>query len=124
MPPKGASTTLQPMRLPPLHKLRIRRPNQADANPCLSIMSSVLSMLDQTVECLQSLKGLVGLEMSIMLIGVLCSMLGIIRIQRRRLPGTGDTAESLYGHKGRMQRGLCIWMEANVNVEAEKPKAE
>lgn len=45
MPPKGsASTKLQPMRLPPLQKLRVRRPNQADANPCLSIMSSVLSM--------------------------------------------------------------------------------
>lgn len=43
MPPKGSSTALQPMRLPPLPKLRVRRPNQADANPCLAIMSSVLS---------------------------------------------------------------------------------
>ena len=43
MPPKGASTKLQPMRLPPLPNLRVRRPNQADANPCLAIMSSVLS---------------------------------------------------------------------------------
>ncbi|PSS24972.1 hypothetical protein M430DRAFT_133051 [Amorphotheca resinae ATCC 22711] len=43
MPAKGAPTKLQPMRLPPLHKLRVRRPNQADANPCVSIMSSVLS---------------------------------------------------------------------------------
>lgn len=44
MPPKGAATTtLKPMRLPPLHKLKVRRPNEGDANPCLSIMSSVLS---------------------------------------------------------------------------------
>merc|ERR1711939_763028 len=45
MPPpkKGSvSTALQPMRLPPLPKLRVRRPNQADANPCLALMSSVL----------------------------------------------------------------------------------
>lgn len=50
MPPKGASTALQPMRLPPLHKLRVRRPNQADANPCLSIMSSVLSALPRPLQ--------------------------------------------------------------------------
>ncbi|KAF8856850.1 mitochondrial ribosomal protein 10 [Acephala macrosclerotiorum] len=44
MPPKGsAATKLQPMRLPPLPKLRVRRPNQADANPCLALMSSVLT---------------------------------------------------------------------------------
>ncbi|KAL2070099.1 hypothetical protein VTL71DRAFT_14779 [Oculimacula yallundae] len=49
MPPpsKGSiSTALQPMRLPPLHKLRVRRPNQADANPCLTLMSSVLTRRD------------------------------------------------------------------------------
>ncbi|KAN0090534.1 hypothetical protein V8E51_019113 [Hyaloscypha variabilis] len=43
MPPKGGSTKLSPMRLPPLPKLRVRRPNQADANPCLTLMSSVLT---------------------------------------------------------------------------------
>ncbi|KAG4431813.1 hypothetical protein DL95DRAFT_434876 [Leptodontidium sp. 2 PMI_412] len=43
-PKKGSvSTALQPMRLPPLPKLRVRRPNQADANPCLTLMSSVLT---------------------------------------------------------------------------------
>ncbi|KAI6710016.1 mitochondrial 37S ribosomal protein YmS-T, partial [Diplocarpon mali] len=46
MPPKGSSTALQPMRLPPLPKLRVRRPNQAEANPCLAIMSSMLSTLN------------------------------------------------------------------------------
>lgn len=45
MAPKGASTKLKPMRLPPLPRLKIRRPNQADANPCLAIMSSVLSTI-------------------------------------------------------------------------------
>ncbi|KAH8819933.1 hypothetical protein F5884DRAFT_762204 [Xylogone sp. PMI_703] len=43
MPPKGASTKITPMRLPPLPKLRVRRPNQSEANPCLAIMSSVLT---------------------------------------------------------------------------------
>ena len=48
MPPKGGSTKLQPMRLPPLPKLRVRRPNQSEGNPCLALMSSVLSMLSHT----------------------------------------------------------------------------
>ncbi|KAH8670188.1 hypothetical protein BGZ60DRAFT_406860 [Tricladium varicosporioides] len=43
MPPKGTSSALKPMRLPPLPKLRVRRPNQTEANPCLAIMSSVLT---------------------------------------------------------------------------------
>ncbi|RDW64965.1 hypothetical protein BP6252_10616 [Coleophoma cylindrospora] len=43
MPPKGASTKVTPMRLPPLHKLRVRRPNSSDPNPCLAIMTSVLT---------------------------------------------------------------------------------
>ncbi|KAF7902306.1 hypothetical protein EAF00_002209 [Botryotinia globosa] len=43
MPPKGASTAKVPMKLPPLPKLRVRRPNQTDSNPCLAIMTSVLT---------------------------------------------------------------------------------
>jgi hypothetical protein len=44
MPPKGASTKIVPMRLPPLGKLKVRRPNDGGGNPCLPIMSAVLSM--------------------------------------------------------------------------------
>jgi hypothetical protein len=33
------------MRLPPLPKLRVRRPNKAETNPCVVIMSSVLSKI-------------------------------------------------------------------------------
>ncbi|KAK4502802.1 hypothetical protein PRZ48_006228 [Zasmidium cellare] len=36
-----AATQAAP-RLPPLPKLKIRRPDRADANPCIGIMSSVL----------------------------------------------------------------------------------
>ncbi|KAG9249233.1 hypothetical protein BJ878DRAFT_485328 [Calycina marina] len=43
MAPKGASTKLVPMRLPPLSKLKVRRPNAGEVNPCLAIMSSVLT---------------------------------------------------------------------------------
>ncbi|KAL2059417.1 hypothetical protein ABVK25_000710 [Lepraria finkii] len=42
MPPKGGSTKLAPPRLPPLPKLRVRRPNAPEPNPCLGIMTSVL----------------------------------------------------------------------------------
>ncbi|KAF6221480.1 hypothetical protein HO133_002336 [Letharia lupina] len=42
MPPKGGSTKLAPPRLPPLPKLRVRRPNRPGENPCVGIMTSVL----------------------------------------------------------------------------------
>lgn len=42
MPPKGGSTKLAPPRLPPLPKLRVRRPNKPGENPCVGIMTSVL----------------------------------------------------------------------------------
>lgn len=44
MPPKGGSTKLAPPRLPPLPKLRVRRPNAPQPNPCVGIMTSVLGM--------------------------------------------------------------------------------
>ncbi|TKA34053.1 hypothetical protein B0A50_00033 [Salinomyces thailandicus] len=31
-----------PPKLPPVPKLRVRKPDRADANPCLGVMSSVL----------------------------------------------------------------------------------
>lgn len=33
-----------PPKLPPVPKLRVRKPDRADANPCLGVMSSVLGM--------------------------------------------------------------------------------
>lgn len=44
MPPKSGSTKLAPPRLPPLPKLRIRRPNRPGENPCIGIMTSVLGI--------------------------------------------------------------------------------
>lgn len=44
MPAKPTSKAISSTpRLPPLPKLRVRRPNQSAENPCLGIMSSVLS---------------------------------------------------------------------------------
>ncbi|PKY04351.1 37S ribosomal protein Mrp10, mitochondrial [Aspergillus campestris IBT 28561] len=43
MPPKGATTTLRPIRLQTINHLRVRRPNRQDLNPCQAIMSSMLS---------------------------------------------------------------------------------
>ncbi|GAB7340225.1 hypothetical protein MBLNU457_6690t1 [Dothideomycetes sp. NU457] len=37
-----AVTKAVPPKLPPLPKLRVRRPDAADANPCVGIMTSVL----------------------------------------------------------------------------------
>ncbi|KAK3305892.1 uncharacterized protein B0T15DRAFT_396618 [Chaetomium strumarium] len=35
--------TQKPIRLPPLRVLRVRHPNRTESNPCLTVMSSVLS---------------------------------------------------------------------------------
>jgi hypothetical protein len=32
-----------PIRLPPLRVLRVRHPNRAESNPCVTVMSSVLA---------------------------------------------------------------------------------
>ncbi|RAL17244.1 mitochondrial 37S ribosomal protein mS37 [Aspergillus homomorphus CBS 101889] len=42
MPPK-ASTRLTPVRLQTINHLRVRRPNKHQGNPCVAIMSSMLS---------------------------------------------------------------------------------
>lgn len=45
MAPKGSmSTRLNPLRLNSINHLRIRRPNQNEANSCVTVMSSMLSM--------------------------------------------------------------------------------
>ncbi|KXX75116.1 hypothetical protein MMYC01_208891 [Madurella mycetomatis] len=36
-------STKNPIRLPPLRKLRVRHPTRAEPNPCLTVMSSVLA---------------------------------------------------------------------------------
>ncbi|KAK1149312.1 40S ribosomal protein mrp10 [Aspergillus melleus] len=43
MPPKGASTKLNPVRLQTIPHLRIRHPNKNEGNPCMTVMSSMLS---------------------------------------------------------------------------------
>jgi hypothetical protein len=43
MPPKGGSTQLNPVRLQSVAKIRIRRPDKQAVNPCLGIMSAMLS---------------------------------------------------------------------------------
>lgn len=45
MPGKGGSTRLNPVRLQTVPHLRIRRPNEQTRNPCVVIMSSMLSTL-------------------------------------------------------------------------------
>ncbi|RKF63853.1 37S ribosomal protein MRP10, mitochondrial [Golovinomyces cichoracearum] len=39
----GVSTAQKPIRLPPLNRLNVKRGGAGDKNPCLSIMSSVLT---------------------------------------------------------------------------------
>ncbi|RKF58973.1 37S ribosomal protein mrp10, mitochondrial [Erysiphe neolycopersici] len=45
MPAKkfGVSTVQKPIRLPPLNRLNVKGASARDKNPCLSIMSSVLT---------------------------------------------------------------------------------
>ncbi|CAL5872787.1 uncharacterized protein PFLUO_LOCUS7056 [Penicillium psychrofluorescens] len=43
MPPKNVSTRLNPIRLQTINHLRVRRPNQQEQNPCVTVMSSMLN---------------------------------------------------------------------------------
>ncbi|KAA8648532.1 hypothetical protein EYZ11_008817 [Aspergillus tanneri] len=43
MPPKGATTRLNPVRLQTIPHLRIRHPNKHEQNTCVAVMSSMLS---------------------------------------------------------------------------------
>ncbi|PGH16979.1 hypothetical protein AJ79_01363 [Helicocarpus griseus UAMH5409] len=43
MPPKGASTRMKPLHLQTIQKLRVKSPNTHQPNPCLAVMTSVLS---------------------------------------------------------------------------------
>ncbi|KAI4259252.1 MAG: hypothetical protein L6R42_004659 [Xanthoria sp. 1 TBL-2021] len=60
MPPK--TTKAAAPRLPPLQKLRVRRPNQAQANPCVGIMTSMLGCWASSG---YSAKGCMALEQSL-----------------------------------------------------------
>lgn len=53
--PGALAKAAGPPKLPPLHKLRVRKPDQADANPCLGVMSSVLGM--RHVKSWQTMRG-------------------------------------------------------------------
>ncbi|KAF2434526.1 mitochondrial ribosomal protein 10 [Tothia fuscella] len=41
-PGAGATNAIRAPRLPPLPHLKVKRPNRAEINPCLGIMSTVL----------------------------------------------------------------------------------
>lgn len=45
MPPKGASTAVNPIRLQTVSRLKIRNPDKHEPNPCLGPMTAMLSML-------------------------------------------------------------------------------
>jgi len=58
-PPKATPKVNVAPRLPPLPKLRVRRPNKAEVNPCAGIMASVLGCWASNG---QSAEGCVALE--------------------------------------------------------------
>ncbi|RMY90551.1 hypothetical protein D0861_03604 [Hortaea werneckii] len=43
-------------KLPPLPKLRVRKPDRADANPCIGVMSSVLVRPDVVIRAIDGLE--------------------------------------------------------------------
>ncbi len=42
----STTTVMSVNRLPPVPKLRVRRPNKQEVNPCLAVMNSVLCTYD------------------------------------------------------------------------------
>ncbi|KKZ63567.1 hypothetical protein EMCG_02104 [[Emmonsia] crescens] len=58
MPPKGAATRIKPLHLQTIQKLRVKSPNTHQANPCLAVMTSVLSQFPPLSLLLQLVAGL------------------------------------------------------------------
>ncbi|KIW16405.1 hypothetical protein PV08_06457 [Exophiala spinifera] len=48
MPPKGASTAVNPIRLQTVSRIKIRHPDKAEPNPCLGPMSAMLTLIPMT----------------------------------------------------------------------------
>ena len=94
MPPKGASTAVTPTRLPPLPKLRVRRPNRVETNPCVRIMTSMLGELFHV--SLLTPSGRSAWKVCWLML-LHHRMLGFLRIQRRRMRGVGTTTKNMYG---------------------------
>ena len=121
MPPKGSvSTKLAPMRLPPLRRLKVRNPNAGDGNPCLAIMSSVLSM--------QSYFPWINLFTKCLLMCI--SMLGFSMVQCRRMSSYRDSVENVYGCTSKkIQSSGDAIMRKSPNViacvtETDRPEEE
>ena len=96
MPPKGGSTKLTPPRLPPLPKLRVRRPNRPGENPCVGIMTSVLGTVYLFFFPIHPrVKNIPHIKFSLPR-----RMLGVLRQRRSGMPATGAVVEGLYGCAG------------------------
>ncbi|KAK0364427.1 40S ribosomal protein mrp10 [Friedmanniomyces endolithicus] len=82
-------------KLPPLPKLRVRRPNTTDANPCIGVMSSVLGTATPmgAREEYQIGRGVQQMPRA----GLL---LGITRLQCAGLRDAGAIATGVYGCAG------------------------
>ena len=95
-------------KLPPLPKLRVRKPDQTSANPCLGVMSSVLGMLLLKILCLLASERY-GKRYIFLKKRTLTShrLLGIFRSSSSRMRTTGKRAASMHGRKGeREQHGF------------------
>ncbi|KAK5958517.1 40S ribosomal protein mrp10 [Knufia fluminis] len=62
MPPKGASTSVNPMRLQSVSRLKIRHPDKQEANPCIGPMTAMLSCWASSANATGGSQGCAGLE--------------------------------------------------------------
>jgi hypothetical protein len=91
MPPKGASTLVAPARLPALSHIKVRRPDKNTANPCIGIMTNMLSTTSLTLNLQFTEAGEGDADCD-------CSrLLGFCRRFDTRMRRAGAAAESLYG---------------------------
>lgn len=97
IPPSLTRTTASAPKLPPLPKLRVRRPDATNANPCLGVMSSVLGMSCLKVPLIRYLGTLTrklgtGTDSQ-----RLSRLLGIQRASNGGLRGAGAESEVVHG---------------------------
>lgn len=110
-------------KLPPLPKLRVRKPNSTDTNPCIGFMSSMLGTRvprGQQDVVMVGIGAILG-ERESMLIDGLDRLLGIARIQCARVCHARAAITSVYGCTGKFCIPLLRTRYLRADCGAQKP---
>jgi len=103
--PQSLAKAATAPKLPPLPKLRVRRPNETNANPCIGVMSTVLGMssLEGRVARMRLWRALGYAELREETDRGAIRLLGITRLYDTGLCGIGTVSTCLHGREGMLR---------------------